>query len=337
MNQDTFPAVQRPMVLGAYTPNSGLGNKMTQFASLYALSRDLELPINILPVPGLSQTGKASSPRPPLSPIPQSSHCVIPGRHYIPTGWRVAASGQTVTTRPGNYLENTYNFYHRSEEIRELFRYPSYGLHEYAFFQGPLDRLVSVPIASIEYDDLVISLRLGDFVHKPNADQRWRQCVYSRFLGYSYFQIVLNQLQFSRLFITSDEPFHPLTREFDDFDPIRVRNDNPLKTMALVRQFKRIAISESTFSWWAAYLSDAEEIYFPISTTGLWGINDAWDIASASWRPSNELNVRDRDLYMRVDEDRYRYVHQDSGIIYRYRDAPGRRSLADFEEMASLA
>lgn len=324
------------MLLGEYTPHSGLGNKMTQFASLFALARDLACPIDIPPVPGLSLTGKVSSSLSTLSLDPSSLHCPIQGRHYIHEAWRKNISNQTVVTRPSNYLENIFNFHHRRNEIRPIFRYPSHSLDEYVFFHGPLDRLAPFPIGSIEPGDLVISLRLGDFVHKPDADDRWRQCVYSRFLGYSYFRIVLSQLQFSRLFITSDEPFHPLTRDFDEFDPIRVRNDDPLKTMALVSRFKRIAISESTFSWWAAYLSDADEIYFPISTTGLWGLNETWDIASATWRPSNPLNVRDRDLYMRVDDDRYRYVHQDSGVIYRYRDAPGKRSQADFEELSPV-
>jgi hypothetical protein len=143
----------------------------------------------------------------------------------------------------------------------------------------------------------------------------------------------LEQVNFGRLFITSDEPFHALTEDFDLFDPIRVENEDPIKTMALVRQFARIAISESTFSWWASYLSEAEEIYFPISISGLWGINETWDKASASWKPLNPLNVRDSDLYLRVDEDRYRYVHQASGIIYRYRDAPGKRSGDEFERL----
>jgi hypothetical protein len=181
----------------------------------------------------------------------------------------------------------------------------------------------------------MISLRLGDFVYKADADERWQQCVYTRFLGWSYFKLVLDQISFDRLFISSDNPFHVLTEEFDKYDPIRVENENPLKTMALVSRFNRIAISESTFSWWASYLSEAEEIYFPISVSGLWGINQTWDRASASWHALNPLNVRDSDLYLRVDEDRYKYVHEASGLIYRYRDAPGKRSMSELERLSS--
>jgi hypothetical protein len=38
--------------------------------------------------------------------------------------------------------------------------------------------------------------------------------------------------------------------------------------MAFGSQFNNIAISQSTYSWWLAFLSNAKNIYYPIPKTG---------------------------------------------------------------------
>ena len=319
------------MIIGEYTQHSGLGNKMTQFASLFSLAEDIHSPLMIPQIQCFPLTAKVSCQLSEINRTPIAGARAIPGRHYINKAWSRDHSGRAITAHAASYLENIYNFHHHKDALLSILRLPSYPIRDYQFYRGPRNQLKAAHVESIRSTDLVISLRLGDFVSKPDADERWQKCVYSRLLDYSYFKLVLEQVNFGRLFITSDEPFHPLTDEFDRFDPIRVQNEDPLKTMAFVRRFGRIAISESTFSWWASYLSEAEEIYFPISVSGLWGINETWNKASASWHPLNPINVRDFDLYLRVDECRYKYVHQASGVIYRYRDAPGKRSESDFE------
>jgi hypothetical protein len=251
-------------------------------------------------------------------------------RHYIDFTRVNPPAGRTIVNHEGSYLENIYNFHHLREEFLDIFSIKHRKLSDYSFFYGPSSNLKQVKVRDISTQDLVISLRIGDFLHKRDADYRWRKCVYTRFLGFDYFDIILRSIRLGRVFITSDEPFHPIIDAFRPYAPILVKNDGAGQTMAFINRFSRIAISESTYSWWAAYLSNANEIYFPLSKTGLWGLNKKWDGAARQWRAINRINVRDRDLYLRVNDDRYKYVHQESATVWPYRDAPGRRAREDF-------
>jgi len=47
-----------------------------------------------------------------------------------------------------------------------------------------------------------------------------------------------------------------------------------LRDFKVLISAKNIVMSRSTFSWWAAWISDAKKIYFPKSDQGLWGKND---------------------------------------------------------------
>ena len=306
---------------------------MTQYASLYALSRSLDYQLLVPPIDGFPNTshfGRAGS----VFDTPGAPY-VLRAKHFIDLSEIDRSSQRTIATAEDAFLENIYNFQEHRSTLLQIFDVPSFALADYAFFEGDADHLRRVPVASVSHDDVVISLRLGDFVHSPDATARWRQSVYNRFLGFDYFDLILSKMRFERLFITSDEPFHPVVDQFARYKPLRVQNDDPLKTMALIRRFDRIAISESTFSWWAAYLSSATEIYFPISTRGLWGPQTEWDAAARSWRAANPIYQKDSDLYLRVDDERYKYVHQSSRFIFPYRDAPGKRRREDFLSVSS--
>ncbi len=159
-------------------------------------------------------------------------------------------------------------------------------------------KLVPVEIDSIGPDDIMVNYRLGDFLDKRN---QWL------LVDYDYFNIILANTKFSRVFITSDNITHPILEKFDKYDAIYQTSPDKFSTFNLVRLFNKIAISQSTFSWWAAYMSMAQEIYFP------WTIRGTW----------SEQNRHKLGLDLRVDEDRYIYVDQQAKkIIGRYGQMP---------------
>lgn len=74
-------------------------------------------------------------------------------------------------------------------------------------------------------------------------------------------------------------PFNPQYLDLDALDTFRFIHQCPI-----------IAMANSTFSWWAAYLSEAERIYLPVPIHGMWS-------------PESDIDLR-------VPEERYQIVDQ---------------------------
>ena len=143
--------------------------------------------------------------------------------------------------------------------------------------------LIPIDIDEITSEDILVNYRIGDFLEAKN---QWR------IVDFDYFDIILSQVKFSRVFLASDNIEHPILKKFDKYGAIYQTNANKFSTMNLIRLFNKIAISQSTYSWWAAYLSDASEIYFPWTKAGPW---------------SDKFRSR-LGLDLRVNEKRYYYV-----------------------------
>jgi hypothetical protein len=159
-------------------------------------------------------------------------------------------------------------------------------------------------VDNITSDDLVLSVRLGrDYLGQHRK----------RLLIGDYFKIVLDNVKYDRLFITSQDPLNPVLEDLYEYDPIFVHHITPIHTLNFVRLFNKIVLSQSTFSWWAAYLSEAEEIYFPITKDGPW-----------SYGPNQRSKWKDVGHDLMVNEPRYVYVSY-----------PERRILGNYSQSRS--
>lgn len=107
-------------------------------------------------------------------------------------------------------------------------------------------------------------------------------------LSFEWYRDILEGMNFNKLYICTDIPNDPFLDHFKKYNPIISSNDK-YKDFDFIRSFNKIIISMSTYSWWAAFLSNAEEIYFPISDYG-------------SWRTGSDIDLK-------VDDDnRYHFV-----------------------------
>jgi len=140
-------------------------------------------------------------------------------------------------------------------------------------------------------DDIIINVRLGDI------ESRYTD----RLLTIDYFKIILDNIMYNKLFIAAEDMNSKLLLPFEKYNPIYFVQDHYMDTFNFVRLFNRIVISQSSYCWWIAYLSNAQEVYYPVVQNGPWII------------PS----VVNEDL--RVNEDRYIYVSQkNEKILGRY-------------------
>lgn len=160
-------------------------------------------------------------------------------------------------------------------QIREWFRFPRIDYNKFDFFKlapNPEHYFVSSEIPTIEKDDLLISLRLEDYTTDNNKN---------RLLDFDFFKIILENKKPNKLIIITnpgcinhEEFYYKFLNDFRDYDPIIVRCYEPVMSMAFGALFNNIAISQSTYSWWTAFLSYAENIYYPIAIEGPFSFND---------------------------------------------------------------
>ena len=117
------------------------------------------------------------------------------------------------------------------------------------------------------------------------------------FIPFEFYQIALSIAKYDQVYICTDNPDHPYLRNFDSYNPIIVSTRNfqdsivrrshdeicalNIDDFLFMMSFDKIIYGVSTYSWWAAFLSDAKEIYAPYD---------------------------DRFNYLKVDEDRYHYI-----------------------------
>lgn len=135
-------------------------------------------------------------------------------------------------------------------------------------------------LLAISKNSLVVHVRRGDYV-KLGYD-----------LSFNHYEKMINCLKYDKLYIVTDNPNDPFFNKFNKYNPVIVCN-NPLNDFNFMASFNKIIISPSSFSWWAAFLSSAEEIIYPITKKGIWGYES---------RPDIDLRVLDEKRYMYVEE-----------------------------------
>lgn len=153
---------------------------------------------------------------------------------------------------------------------------------------------VSDPILDkVGKNDVVISMRRGrDYIPRFG-------------LPLSYYEGALASTFYEDVHICTNEPDDPFVKYFVRKYGAKVRPggfrggkitdsyfEEALDNFCFIKKFNKIIISNSSFAWWASYLSNAEEIFFPRPATGMWAPNDPIS----------------RNMALEVNEPRYRYL-----------------------------
>lgn len=108
-------------------------------------------------------------------------------------------------------------------------------------------------------NDVVVHVRRTDYITVGWA------------LPYSFYSEAIQRIlpDGGRVWIVTDDPSDPFFRHFRSFRP-RFYTGTALQQMALMTQSPRLVISQSTFSWWPAFLGNHDSVVCPNPSFGCW-------------------------------------------------------------------
>ena len=138
------------------------------------------------------------------------------------------------------------------------------------------------PPMKLNSNDLVLTIR-----------RTWKNYPIENCLPFSFFENLLEKIEYDRVIICTDVFDDPFFNQFEKYSPIFAKF--PIfEQFNLIKSANKIVMTESTYCWWAGFLSEAKEIYFPL-------VND--------WK--NDSNVS-----LEIDdEDRFIYVDKNGDIV----------------------
>jgi hypothetical protein len=126
------------------------------------------------------------------------------------------------------------------------------------------NNILDLPSVSKNTKDVVIHLRLDGFNHEGHN---------SHIIHPKWYISILDNLQFDTLYIVMDSKsgkvWHKQSEHkknylsnFSNYNHQIVSN-SAIDDFEFIRSFDKIICSNSTFCWWACFLSQASEIYIP--------------------------------------------------------------------------
>lgn len=135
-----------------------------------------------------------------------------------------------------------------------------------------------------DVDDIVINVRLGDYVSLG-----WD-------LPIEYYEEMLKKEKYKNAYIICDEPKNPKLSRLTSMGCIIIDNNQYgekkyIADFVFTKNAKKIIIANSTFSWWAAFLGSGK-VYYPC--------------IKFPWIPNPSKNDVDLMVY---DENRYNFVY----------------------------
>jgi hypothetical protein len=106
-------------------------------------------------------------------------------------------------------------------------------------------------------DTLTIHVRSGD-VWQPGSHPGYPA------LPFSYYRGIVDERPWRRVHVVSESAADPLARALLALPGVEFAGTSLLGDFDFLRRSRHIALSVSTFGWWAAWLSQAESIRYPL-------------------------------------------------------------------------
>jgi hypothetical protein len=142
-------------------------------------------------------------------------------------------------------------------------------------------------------DDLTIHIRAGDVYPGPRFKGRLPPDYHT--LPFSFYERVIGERSWSSIRIVSEDADDLMVRKLVARFGATPISGAVMDDFRLLRASSNLVLSVSSFSWWAAWLSEARRIYVPLA-----GLYDPERVAARvhPWR--HDLFVRDEDRYLPI-------------------------------------
>lgn len=202
-----------------------LGNNMWQYAVARIIAETNNLKLNCFSIPGFPNTNN-----------------IIDGDEYNNSVFTITGHYFDINNLPKNSKIELNGFFQRYEYICEH----KEKIDKWFY----LDVKPPIPVLS---DDLVVSIRRG-----------WNGYPVSLCPSQEFFLNVFTKIKFKRIILCTDsfeDSFFDFLKNID-VEVIKAEY-SILEQFAIIKNANQIVLSPSTFCWWAAYLSNAEKIFYP--------------------------------------------------------------------------
>ncbi len=227
------------MVIVRY--NGFLGNNLFQYALGRIIAEELRLRLVADPINGFPNTKKTI--------MGDELHT----KAVTLTGNDIDLS--RIIKNPGMYTLNGY--------FQKFKYYQPYKSKIKHWFK--LEDVLFTKLPRMQDGDVVLVVRLGDYL--------WHDSI----LPQSYYLQILKQLNPLRVFVCTDSPQSNYFSAFEKYQPV-ILLSSALEQFAFITTAKTVVMSQSTFSWWAAFLSDSNQVFYPRPSVGLWAGNRGNDL-----------------------------------------------------------
>lgn len=203
-----------------------LGNNMWQYAVARILAEKNNLQLNCYSIPGFPKTLESV-----VGNIGSDSSFTIQG-HYF----NIESDFTNTRVELAGYVQRYEYIRPYKQKVREWFE---------------LD--VSSPIEVLP-TDFVVSIRRG-----------WNGYPTDLCPPKEFFLDLFSKVDYNRIILCTDTFEDSFFNFMDSLNVNIIKAQySPLEQFALIRSANKILLTPSTYCWWAAFLSNATEIYYPL-------------------------------------------------------------------------
>ena len=112
--------------------------------------------------------------------------------------------------------------------------------------------------------DVIVHFRRDDYIEAKSD------------LNFEYYRFIFQSNRFGKVYFTGDVD-DKVKKEFSDIKYIQIKLDE-IDTLRTIKKFKNIIMSNSTFVWWGAFLSNAKNVWCPLPDSGYWSKEQTQDL-----------------------------------------------------------